>query len=284
MKTLRILLVAAASLIGFLPALAAGEGRGTVQKLYVLDCGDSETKDLSIWSPGYNVGKAWKFSDSCYLIRHAQGWMLWESGISDAIAEKPEGVVVGNGMLTLYVRKTLQAQLRDLGVAPTDIAYLGFSHFHGDHVGNANLFTSAMLFIQQAEYDAAFGPEPAKAGFNPALYEKLRANPVTRLQGDHDVFGDGSVTILSTPGHTPGHQSLLLRLPKTGAIVLSGDAVHFRENWEQRRVPARNFSKEQSLASLERIASVLEQENATLWINHDKEQTDTLPHAPEPIE
>ena len=94
------------------------------------------------------------------------------------------------------------------------------------------------------------------------------------------VFGDGSVTILSTPGHTPGHQSLLVVLPKTGALVLSGDAVHFRDNWEQRRVPSMNVNRDQTLASLERLASVLAERKATLWINHDRAQSATLRYAP----
>ena len=134
-----------------------------VQRMVVLYCGESETKDVSVWSPGVDVGKPREFSDSCYLIHHDKGWMLWESGISDAVADKPDGVVAGGGILTLRVRKTLQSQLRELGIAPADIKYLGFSHFHGDHVGNANLFTEATLYIQQAEYDAAFGPEIGRA-------------------------------------------------------------------------------------------------------------------------
>jgi len=255
-----------------------------VQRLYVLNCGENDTKDVSAWSPGVDVGQPRTFSDSCYLIRHARGWLLWESGVSDSIAAMPEGLVVGNGMLTLHVRKTLRSQLHELGIAPTDIKYLGFSHFHGDHVGNANLFTAATLYIQQAEYDAAFGPDAAKSGFNPAFYNKLRDSKMVKLDGDYDLFGDGSVMIYSTPGHTPGHQSLLVRLPKTGPVLLSGDAVHFRENWENRRVPARNFSKEQSLASMEKLAAILDREHATLWINHDKPQTDTLQHAPEYFE
>ena len=103
---------------------------------------------------------------------------------------------------------------------------------------------------------------------------------IQKLAGDRDVFGDGSVVILSTPGHTPGHQSLLVVLPKTGALVLSGDAVHLRDNWEQRRVPSMNTSREQTLASLERIAGVLAERKATLWINHDKAQSATLRYAP----
>jgi N-acyl homoserine lactone hydrolase len=267
-------------------ALSVGRAQADegVQRLYVLNCGENDTKDLSAWSPGFNEGKAFEFSDSCYLIRHAKGWLLWESGVPDAIADKPDGVVVGNGMLTLHLRKTLRSQLHELGVAPADISFLGFSHFHGDHVGNANLFTAATLFIQQAEYDAAFGPDAAKSGFNAALYDKLRDVPTVKLDGDYDIFGDGSVVIYSTPGHTPGHQSLLIRLPKTGPVLLSGDAVHFQENWENRRVPARNFNKEQSLASMQKLADILEREHAKLWINHDKASTDTLPHAPEFIE
>jgi len=261
----------------------ADETQG-VQRLYLLNCGESETKDVSMWSPGVDVGKPREFSDSCYLIRHAKGLLLWESGVSDAIATLPDGMVVGNGILTLHVRKTLRSQLQELGIAPTDITVLGFSHFHGDHVGNANLFTAATLYIQQAEYDAAFGPDPAKFNFNPAFYNKLRDSTMVKLDGDRDIFGDGSVVIYSTPGHTPGHQSLLVRLPKTGPVLLSGDAVHFRENWENRRVPARNFNKEQSLASMQKLADILEREHATLWINHDKPQTDGLAHAPQFIE
>ena len=89
-------------------------------------------------------------------------------------------------------------------------------------------------------------------------------HPVTKLEGDRDVFGDGSVIILSTPGHTPGHQSLLVKLPKTGAILLSGDAVHFKENWDNRRVPSMNFNKEQTLASMQKISDTLTGKSAAL--------------------
>jgi glyoxylase-like metal-dependent hydrolase (beta-lactamase superfamily II) len=270
------------TLLGAAP-VRADEAQG-VQRVYVLNCGESDTKDVSMWSPGVDVGQPREFSDSCYLIRHAKGLLLWEAGVSDTIAAMPDGLTVGNGMLTLHVRKTLRSQLQELGITPADITRLGFSHFHGDHVGNANLFTSAKLYIQQTEYDAAFGPDAAKFGFNPALYDKLRGSTIVKLDGDYDIFGDGSVMIYSTPGHTPGHQSLLVRLPKTGPVLLSGDAVHFRENWENRRVPARNFNKEQSLASMEKLAAILQREHATLWINHDKPQTDTLAHAPEFVE
>jgi glyoxylase-like metal-dependent hydrolase (beta-lactamase superfamily II) len=255
-----------------------------VQRMYVLNCGESRTNDVSMWSPGIDVGKSRDFSDNCYLIRHGKELMLWDTGMSDAIADKPEGVTAAGGLLTLWVKRTLASQLRELGVAPTDITHIALSHFHSDHCGNANLFTAAKLYIQAAEYEAAFGPEPSKFGFAPANYDKLRAIPVLKLNGDHDVFGDDSVVILSTPGHTPGHQSLLVRLPKRGAVVLSGDMVHFQENWTNRRVPARNFDREQSKRTMERIATFLAENNAQLWINHDKAQSDAIPHAPDSVE
>ena len=120
---------------------------------------------------------------------------------------------------------------------------IAFSHTHGDHVGNANYFTKATLYMQEPEYAAAFGANPSKFGFDPSTYEKLRANPVVKLNGDYDVFGDSSVMIFSTPGHTPGHQSLLVRLPKRGPVVLSGDMTRFQENWVNRRVPANKFQQ-----------------------------------------
>ena len=274
-------LTALAGAIAVFGSINLANAAGTVDRMYVLQCGESRTPDVSAnWSPGVDVGVARDFSDNCYLIVHGNRLFLWDSGISDSVAAKPEGVVAANGLLTLWVRKTLASQLEALGIAPTAITDVAFSHFHSDHVGNANLFTSATLYIQEPEYQAAFGPDPGKFNFNPALYNKLESNPRVMLGGDFDVFADGSVMIISTPGHTPGHQSLLVRLPDRGAVVLSGDMVHFEKNWMNRVVPARNFNKEQSVQSMDKIAALLTRENAKLWINHDKTQSDAIPKAP----
>jgi N-acyl homoserine lactone hydrolase len=251
--------------------------------MYVLYCGEVQVPDISPWAPGTAPGTAMLFSDNCYLIKHAKGYMLWDSGLTDTLADKPDGMQGARGMV-MKRKQTLAAQLAQIGVAPSDVKYLAFSHTHSDHVGNANLFTAATLYIQQAEYDAAFGPEPAKFGFVAANYDKLRASPMVKLTGDHDVFGDGSVTIVSTPGHTPGHQSLLVRLPKTGAVVLSGDLVHFRDNFEARRAPSFNFNQEQSLQSIDKVAALLKAERGQLWINHDSAQSATIPHAPQYVQ
>jgi N-acyl homoserine lactone hydrolase len=157
-------------------------------------------------------------------------------------------------------------------VKGSDIKFVAVSHTHADHIGNVELFPQSTLLVQKAEYDWA-GPNNTPR-FAPE-------HPVTKLEGDHDVFGDGNVRIISTPGHTPGHQSLLVKLPKTGALVLSGDAVHFKGNWDNRGVPSINFDKDKTSASMERIAEVLANEKAQLWINHDRAQRDTLKIAPD---
>lgn len=259
--------------VGATPYADAQPAKSGVERLYILNCGEGVAGDISRWSPGVNEGKSMDFVDNCYLIKHAQGWFLWDTGIPDAVAAMPNGLAPADLKAITWRRpKTLAAQLDQLGVKPSDIKAIAVSHTHPDHIGNVELFPAAMLYVQKAEYDWP--------GTNNAPRFKAE-HPVTKLEGDRDVFGDGSVTILSTPGHTPGHQSLLVKLPKTGAVVLTGDAVHFRDNWDNRRVPSLNASKEQTLASMQRIADMLTREKAQLWINHDKAQRDGLKLSPD---
>jgi N-acyl homoserine lactone hydrolase len=278
-------LAATASAALLLSSAVSAASDRTVDRLWILDCGHSSTKDLSAnWTPGAHQGVAYDFADHCYLIRHGERLFLWDTGMSDAIASKPEGVSAGGGLLVLKVVRPLAAQLAALHVSPDDITDLALSHFHSDHAGNAAAFARATHYVQKAERDAAFGPDAARYGYAPPLYQALRDNPTRELDGDFDVFGDGSVVILSTPGHTPGHQSLYVRLPKRGGVVLTGDLVHLEENWTQRRVPSRNVDRDRSLASMAKVAELLEREHAELWINHDAHQGDALPLAPEPVE
>jgi len=257
--------------LGSDPALAQG-GKSGVERLYVLNCGEGRAGDISRWSPSVNVGQSMDFVDNCYLIKHAQGWLLWDTGVTDAIAAMPDGQAPADPRATHWQRpKTLAAQLDQLGVKPSDIKYVAVSHTHPDHIGNVTLFPQSMLLVQKAEYE---WPSPLGPRFKPE-------HPVTKLEGDHDVFGDGSVTIIATPGHTPGHQCLLVKLPKTGAVLLSGDAVHFKDNWENRRVPSQNADKDKTVTSMQRMAEVMAKERALLWINHDKAQRDTQKLSPE---
>jgi glyoxylase-like metal-dependent hydrolase (beta-lactamase superfamily II) len=257
--------------LGLISGQAQSDATG-VEKLYILNCGEGVAGDISRWSPGVNEGQSMDFVDNCYLIKHAQGWFLWDTGIADAVAAMPGGLPAADPKAVTWHRpKTLAAQLDELGVKPSDIKAMAVSHTHPDHIGNVELFPNAMLYVQKAEYEWP-GTD------NQPRFKK--EHPVTLLEGDRDVFGDGSIIILSTPGHTPGHQSLVVKLPKTGEVVLSGDAAHFKSNWDNRRVPTPNWSKEQTLASMERVADLLKKDNAQLWINHDKAQRDSLKMAP----
>lgn len=252
-----------------------------VDRLYVIDCGENHVKDVSRWTPGVNAGKPYVFSNHCYLIRHAKGgWFLWDTGNPDRIAALPKGLTNPQGIITAYMKKPLAESLKDIGLAPADIGHLALSHWHGDHSGNANLFTSAVLYMQQPEYDAVFGPEAQKLNIPVANFEKLRANPVRKLKGEYDVFGDGSVVIKSTPGHTIGHQVLAVRLPRSGTVVLSGDMVHLMDNWRAKRVPSFNLDQAASVRSMNEIEAFMAKTGAKLWINHDKEQNASLPKAP----
>src|SRR3954454_8239864 len=253
-------------------AVASAQTKSGVDKLYILNCGEGVAGDISRWSPGVNVGQSMPFVDNCYLMHHAQGWLLWDTGVTDAVAAMPNGQAPQDPRMTHWKKPTtLAAQLEAVGVKPADVKYVAVSHTHPDHIGNVELFPQAMLLVQKAEYE---WPSPSGPRFKPT-------HPVTKLEGEHDVFGDGSVTIVSTPGHTPGHQCLLVKLPKLGAVLLTGDAVHFKENWDNRRVPENNANKDHSVASMQRMADLIAQHKAQLWINHDAPQRATLKLAPE---
>ncbi|MFT6153854.1 MAG: glyoxylase-like metal-dependent hydrolase (beta-lactamase superfamily II), partial [Bermanella sp.] len=219
--------------------------------LQVFECGEITVHDISLFSPGVDVDETKSLVDSCYLIQHPKGHMIWDTGITDAVGEK--GVDVFGGKLTLKVMNPLADQLTAINLNPTDIQFMGISHFHGDHTGNANLFTNASLFIQQEEYDAAFGDTPENFGFNASSYDKIDKTKIQILNGDHDVFGDGSVIIKPAPGHTPGHQMLLVNLENEGPILLSGDLYHFTKNRTHKRVPSFNFDKKQTLETMDSI-------------------------------
>jgi N-acyl homoserine lactone hydrolase len=251
-----------------------------VERLYAIDCGENRTADLSPWTTPADKSKPYVFANNCYLIKHAKGWMLWDSGHPDNYASIPEGVPNLRRTSTAFLRKPLSQSLREIGVAPADITNFAMSHSHADHTGNANLFAGATIYMQQAEYEAAFGPDPQRFGYNPANYDRLRNANIIKLNGERDVFGDGSVVVKPTPGHTPGHQSLFVRLPRSAPVLLSGDFVHIRANWEAKRVPSTNFDRDLSLRSMQEMDALLKQTGARLWINHDFEQAQTIQKAP----
>jgi N-acyl homoserine lactone hydrolase len=260
-------------LIALLLLMTVPARAGEVERLYVIDCGNAHAEDQSLWSPGVNVNVPIDFSDNCYLIRHSSaGYVLWDTGITDRLAALPQGQPVPPLKQTWYRKQTLLDALARIGVKPSDINYVAVSHLHPDHVGNVDTFPQATLIMQRVEWDAAKA-SPQKL-FNPERKAEL-------LEGDKDLFGDGSLTIIATPGHTAGHQSLLVHLNKTGYVLLTGDAAHFQANFDNRRVPGFNADRDKSIASMDRIARIAKDKHAQIWINHDKPSSDGRKHAPE---
>jgi glyoxylase-like metal-dependent hydrolase (beta-lactamase superfamily II) len=249
-------------------------------RLYVFDCGSLSIDDVGVFGLSNDETTVRELFVPCYLVEHRTGGvqrLLFDAGLPPAVAG--QGEVALEPGTTMRYRRTLEEQLTALDLTPADIDYVAFSHLHFDHVGSAGLFTESLQLIQSAEFQAGFVEQNARI-YQPDLFLGLADSPRRLLDGDHDVFGDGSVRLISAPGHTPGHQALLVRLVEPGPVVLSGDLYHFRRSRERRRVPLFNTNQPQTLASMDKVEALLEREGATLWIEHDKALADTLRKAP----
>jgi N-acyl homoserine lactone hydrolase len=247
--------------------------------MYALDCGHATFKDMGGFSDtGEYDGQPGEVADPCFLIHHPKGWLLWDTGLGDNLAATKAGVEVMPG-IHLTVAVTLIEQLHSLSLTPKDVNYLAFSHFHFDHTGNANEFPDAVWIINKAELAAALSPTPP-TGEVPDSFSGYKTAKTQMIDGDYDVFGDGTVRILRAPGHTPGHQVLELKLAKTGTVILSGDLYHSRANREFARVPVVNASRADTLASMDRIEKIAKNTKARVVVQHDPQDFQALPKFP----
>jgi len=208
------------------------------------------------------------FAFSCYLVKHGSDYLLWDTGF-----DKNAGPTAP--------KETIVEQLAKMNVKPEQIKFVGISHFHGDHTGQVGSFPGATLLIGSGDWAGLTQKPPAPGANAPAFAHWIGGGGKVEPQpGDKDVFGDGSVIMLYTPGHTPGHHSLLVKLPQKGAVILTGDAVHFHENYDKDGVPSFNFDRAQTLASISRIKQLAANLKATVIIQHDIRDIDKLPAAP----
>lgn len=264
--------------VAFLTLAAPVHAEEAMVKLWRLDCGTIAVNDLSVFSDSFGyAGKHKTLTDSCYLIRHGATYMIWDAGLPASLLGKTPGPEAMSPTLA----RTLPDQLAEIGVKPEDVSLLGVSHYHFDHLGQAATFIRATLLIGEADLEA-LKRKPAPFGGEPALIAPWLSGerPVKTVSGDHDVFGDGSVTMLAMPGHTPGSHGLLVRLKQQGAVMLSGDVVHFAENLTSDTVPPFNTDRSQSLASMDRLRKVAATLSATLVIQHDPADIARLPAFP----
>jgi len=228
-----------------------------------------------------------EMSIPCFLVAHPRGMLLWDAGAVPDQEWVPTGSPVRHHLVLpdaserdLTLRRPLLAQLTELGYTPSGVDYLALSHYHWDHVANANAFAGATWLVRQVERDAMFAEVPPVT--LPANYARLKdSNTVLIQDDDYDVFGDGTVIIKSAPGHTPGHQVLYLRLARTGDVLLSGDVYHFPASRTLRRVPTFDFDQEQTPVTREAIEAFLERTGAQLWIQHDAVGNALLRKSPE---
>ena len=267
----RMLTMLAAGACAAALAAVAAPARAADMALTRLDCGTPQApiavnqrfSDISAY-PELSL----QFVYSCYLVKHGDDYLLWDTG---------HAMTAPN----VAPKVSIVDQLAKLGLKPEQVKYVGISHYHADHTGQVASFPGATLLIGAREWDAITAPKPAQGvNYKPFEHWAKGEGKLEALALDKDVFDDGSAIVLRTPGHTPGHQSLLVKLPQMGAVIIVGDAVHFRENWDSGGVPAFNFDRAQTIASIERLKKLAANLKATVIIQHDKRDIDKLPAFP----
>ncbi len=275
-----------ASALALMAACAPAAPAPPAIQLYAMDCAHSEFSDVGMFADDGSVnGQARNLIVPCYLIRHPSGDLLWDTGLPEAIADMPDGLTPQGFAAHFTVPHRLSAQLAELNLTPADIEFVSISHSHSDHSGNLNMFAGSTWIVDSDEraymFDADHRADPQGFG----NYSQME-NATTRLiegDGDYDVFGDGSVTIIQTPGHTPGHTILRVNLVNVGPVLLTGDMWHLSESRERRLVPNFNTDRAQTLASMDKVEALAAESGARIVRQHVQEDFDALPRFPDAL-
>ena len=261
--------------VSITPQAQAARPVVTSPRMYIFDAGVLRIADpLPLFGLKKEEVAASDLSDGAYLVVHQRGTLLWEAGlIPDAQIGTPNA---RPGAPT----KRLRDLLGEVGYQPADITYLALSHGHGDHTANANDFTASTWLVHKAEYDAMFA-EKVPRFYTPATYTALKGAKAQFITGTHDVFGDGSVLIIQTPGHTAGHQVLAVKLAKTGTVVLPGDLYHYPEEIPMRTVAPAQGDEALTLKARDDVQAFLRKAGGQMWITHDLIGFSKLKKSPE---
>ena len=262
------------------PAGAAPEKAADIA-LWRLECGHVRNADLDMFSDaGALQGKRKDLVISCYLIRHGADYMLWDAGFGAELAgravESPPGIVSS-------MKRTLVDQLAEIGVKPEQVRYLGISHMHYDHISQAPSFPGATLLLGAEDMKTMAADPKGNPLLDPArLAPWLKGDaPRIAVEGDHDVFGDGSVTMMALPGHTHGHHGLLVKLAEKGPVLLTGDLYHVADQVPLHAVPRFNLDAAKTTESQKRFAQIAKDRGATVIIQHEPGDVAKLPAFPE---
>ena len=271
--SIRILPAIMAAAVSLASAPANAQQPASSLRLYVLDCGIITPPNVDAFGLKPSEMADTRMVTPCFLIVHPRGSLMWDTG---EIADSAFKDGVSPQKLNAFtVDRPLLPQLAAIGYTPANITYMALSHYHVDHVANASQFAKSTWIVQKGDRDPILAPRPANPPAigrvpDPQVFEGLANAKTIVLNGeDHDVFGDGTVIIKSTPGHTPGHQALYLKLPNTGNVLLSGDLYHYPEEITYKKIPSFDTSAEQTAKSRAMIEDFVKQDHAQLWIQHD---------------
>ncbi len=248
-------------------------------RLYTFDGGNIQVNNLNLFAQGDKYkGDSLVLADAFYVIKHPKGNLLWDAGLPENLIGQP-AYTSPDGAFTVTRKDSIVNQLKSIDLTPNDINYIAFSHIHFDHTGSADKFGNATWLVQSPEFDFYKGEEIK----NNSLYATTvldKLSEINKLNGDHDVFGDGSVIIKSMPGHTPGHQVLYLNLTNNGPILLSGDLYHFKQNRAEKIVPQFNYNVSETDKSIKVFEDFAKQNNAKVYIQHEVKDFAKMPKAP----
>jgi N-acyl homoserine lactone hydrolase len=273
-----ILFTLACALTAATALVAQSRPAVTSPRLYIFDHGEISGLDPQLFGFRREELKEVDFVNVSYLVVHPRGTVMFDTGGIGDEHFPADGSPAKEGIMT--ATKKLVPQLAAAGYTPSDISYLVMSHYHSDHTANANLFAGATWIVQKAERDYMFQDKPTGI-IQPATYSALR-NAKTRIlmNEDFDIFGDGTVVIKATPGHTPGHQVMLVKLATYGPVILSGDLYHYPEEIATGKTPTFEFDAATSARSRAAVQAFAKQTGAKLWIEHDKRTHADLPKSP----
>jgi glyoxylase-like metal-dependent hydrolase (beta-lactamase superfamily II) len=268
----------------------------TADRLYTLNTGHW-TFDFSMAVQMTNLGEPYAGTCPVYLIDHPEGTVLFDTGLSydmqtDPMTYGPDGaphMTEFVDAIEMDESQRVTHLLEDVGYSPADVDVVVMSHLHTDHAGNLDVFVDAgaEIVVQKDELRYAWAPDGIQRLFyltgDLVPLRRLDAD-VTPVDGEYDVFGDGSIVAFPTPGHSPGHQSLQLELPDAGTVILAADAANHRQGYEEELAASFAWNLEASIDSIHDVKHRERTHDADVYVHHDPDDIGSLPAPPNALE
>jgi N-acyl homoserine lactone hydrolase len=256
-------------------------------RLYMFECGTLKCKLHNI-KMNQGLNEPYEIPVPWFFIQHPRGNLIIDGGNAVECANNPHdywGGITDTYFPTMTARQGCVEELKSLKIDPASVSYVLFSHLHLDHTGAAGRFPNAIHVVQRAEYEYAFTPDWfAAGGYIRRDFDRpgLRWHFLEGLATDYyDLYGDGTVKMIFTPGHAPGHHSFLITLPKTGCIILTIDAAYTMDHWEEKALPGFLASTVDTVRSVRKLHQVARQTGAMVVTGHDPDAWPNFKKAPD---